>query len=88
MTTTDENKAFVKEILGLRSSSPTIQTASIPGSRCTSRKCCQSAATMKDSLMKIASTARNKYIAEQFAFDGRNLIDVRAHVCDAQGSKS
>jgi hypothetical protein len=31
----------------------------------------------------IANTARTMYIAEQFTFSGRKLIDVRVHVCDA-----
>ncbi|HET6150400.1 MAG TPA: hypothetical protein VFH68_22870 [Polyangia bacterium] len=31
----------------------------------------------------IANTDRTMYIAEQFTFSGRKLIDVRVHVCDA-----
>jgi len=31
----------------------------------------------------IANTARTMYIAEQFTFSGRILVDVRVHVCDA-----
>jgi len=31
----------------------------------------------------IANTAKTMYIAEQFTFSGRKLIDVRVHVCDA-----
>jgi hypothetical protein len=31
----------------------------------------------------IANTTRTMYIAEQFTFSGRKLIDVRVHVCDA-----
>jgi hypothetical protein len=31
----------------------------------------------------IANTARIMYIAEQFMFSGRKLVDVRVHVCDA-----
>jgi hypothetical protein len=30
----------------------------------------------------IANTARTMYIAEQFTFSGRKLIDVRVYVCD------
>ncbi|HEY4105471.1 MAG TPA: hypothetical protein VGM44_16345 [Polyangiaceae bacterium] len=36
--------------------------------------------------VKIANTARIMYIAEQFTFSGRKLIDVRVHVCDAPES--
>jgi len=32
----------------------------------------------------IANTKRTMYIAEQFTFSGRKLVDVRVHVCDAQ----
>jgi len=32
----------------------------------------------------IANTSRIMYIAEQFTFSGRLLVDVRVHVCDAQ----
>jgi len=31
----------------------------------------------------IANTATTMYIAEQFTFSGRKLVDVRVHVCDA-----
>jgi hypothetical protein len=31
----------------------------------------------------IANTAQTMYIAEQFTFRGRTLVDVRVHVCDA-----
>ena len=31
----------------------------------------------------IANTARTMYIAEQFTFSGRKLVDVRVYVCDA-----
>jgi len=31
----------------------------------------------------IANTDRIMYIAEQFTFSGRKLVDVRVHVCDA-----
>jgi hypothetical protein len=31
----------------------------------------------------VAATAQTMYIAEQFTFSGRKLIDVRVHVCDA-----
>jgi hypothetical protein len=31
----------------------------------------------------IANSARTMYIAEQFTFSGRKLVDVRVHVCDA-----
>jgi hypothetical protein len=31
----------------------------------------------------IANTAKTMYIAEQFTFSGRKLVDVRVHVCDA-----
>jgi len=30
----------------------------------------------------IANTDKSMYIAEQFTFSGRKLIDVRVHVCD------
>ena len=33
--------------------------------------------------VQIANVARNMYIAEQFTFSGRKLVDVRVHVCDA-----
>jgi hypothetical protein len=33
----------------------------------------------------IANTKTTMYIAEQFTFSGRKLIDVRVHVCDAGG---
>jgi hypothetical protein len=33
--------------------------------------------------VKIAGTAKTMYIAEQFTFAGRKLVDVRVHVCDA-----
>lgn len=33
--------------------------------------------------VKIANTERTMYIAEQFTFAGRKLVDVRVHVCDA-----
>jgi hypothetical protein len=32
--------------------------------------------------VEIANTARTMYIAEQFTFSGRKLVDVRVHVCD------
>jgi hypothetical protein len=35
--------------------------------------------------VNIANTSRHMYIAEQFTFSGRKLIDVRVHVCDAPG---
>ena len=31
----------------------------------------------------IANTSNTMYIAEQFTFSGRKLVDVRVHVCDA-----
>jgi hypothetical protein len=31
----------------------------------------------------IANTAKTMFIAEQFTFSGRKLVDVRVHVCDA-----
>jgi hypothetical protein len=31
----------------------------------------------------IANTGKTMYIAEQFTFSGRKLIDVRVHICDA-----
>lgn len=34
----------------------------------------------------IANSSRTMYIAEQFTFAGRKLVDVRVHVCDAQGT--
>ena len=34
--------------------------------------------------VKIANSAKTMYIAEQFTFAGRKLVDVRVHVCDAQ----
>jgi len=33
--------------------------------------------------VSIANTTRTMYIAEQFTFSGRKLVDVRVHVCDA-----
>jgi len=33
--------------------------------------------------LAVAATAQTMYIAEQFTFSGRKLIDVRVHVCDA-----
>ena len=33
--------------------------------------------------VKVAGTSRVMYIAEQFTFSGRKLVDVRVHVCDA-----
>jgi hypothetical protein len=33
--------------------------------------------------VSIANTSRMMYIAEQFTFSGRKLVDVRVHVCDA-----
>jgi hypothetical protein len=35
--------------------------------------------------VNIANTSRHMFIAEQFTFSGRKLIDVRVHVCDAPG---
>ena len=35
----------------------------------------------------IANTAKTMYIAEQFKFAGRKLVDVRVHVCDAAQNK-
>lgn len=37
--------------------------------------------------VEIANSARTMYIAEQFTFAGRKLVDVRVHICDAQGIK-
>lgn len=34
--------------------------------------------------VEIANSARTMYIAEQFIFAGRKLIDVRVHVCDTK----
>jgi hypothetical protein len=34
--------------------------------------------------VQIANTSKSMYIAEQFTFSGRKLVDVRVHVCDAQ----
>jgi uncharacterized protein YndB with AHSA1/START domain len=34
----------------------------------------------------IANTKKTMYIAEQFTFSGRKLVDVRVHVCDAENS--
>jgi hypothetical protein len=36
----------------------------------------------------IAATAKTMYIAEQFTFRGRKLIDVRVHVCDAPSTST
>lgn len=37
--------------------------------------------------VEIANCTRTMFIAEQFTFAGRKLVDVRVHICDAQGIK-
>lgn len=37
--------------------------------------------------VEIANSTRTMYIAEQFTFAGRKLVDVRVYVCDTQGFK-
>jgi hypothetical protein len=38
--------------------------------------------------VQIANTAKRMYIAEQFVFSGRKLVDVRVHVCDGLTAES
>ena len=33
--------------------------------------------------VRIANNPKNMYIAEQFTFSGKKLVDVRVHVCDS-----
>lgn len=38
--------------------------------------------------VQIANTDKSMYIAEQFSFSGRKLVDVRVHVCDVLTAES
>jgi hypothetical protein len=38
--------------------------------------------------VRIANSKKTMYIAEQFTFSGRKLIDVRVHVCDAANEEA
>ena len=119
MTTTDENKAFVKEMLGLKKQltdypdrfDPKIsmhepQMLPFGGDYqglADFQKFYPEVRAYYDfstwellgvygdgdtvfatTRVKICNTAKTMYIAEQFTFAGRKLVDVRVHVCDAQ----
>jgi hypothetical protein len=119
MTTTDENKAFVKEMLGLKKQLTDYPDRFDPGITMHEPRMLpfggdyrgladfekfypkvrdyydfstwellgvygEADTVFATTRVKIANTARTMYIAEQFTFAGRKLVDVRVHVCDTQ----
>jgi hypothetical protein len=119
MTTTDENKAFVKEMLGLKRQLTDYPDRFDPKITMHEPKMLpfggdyqglvdfqkfypevrafydfstwellgvygEGDTVFATTRVMIANTAKTMYIAEQFTFAGRKLVDVRVHVCDAQ----